>query len=244
MNCGTEGENVFRPSHHEMFVCTIIIIIIMNPFIIESTSSKAVATLIFLHGLGDTGKGWASAMKYLAPSLGHVRFVLPTAPTRPVTINGNMPMPAWYDIYSLSPVDHRTDEAGISQSQAQITDLVETERQAGRKVFVGGFSQGAVVALQVGLQNSGVSGIVALSGYYALPNSVIRNQEVPIFMAHGTKDIVVQYAWGQKSAEALKSKGCKVQFQSYAGMAHESSMEELEDVKLFILEQLKEKNEL
>lgn len=216
----------------------------MNPLIIESTSTKAVATLIFLHGLGDTGKGWEGAIKYLASTLPHFRFVLPTAPTRPVTLNNHFSMPAWYDLYSLSPLNHTVDEAGIAQSQNKITELVQKERQSGKRVFVGGFSQGAVIALQVGLQCTEVSGIVALSGYYALPDAIVKNQEVPILMCHGTADAIVQYAWGQKSANALKEKNLNVQFKSYPGMAHESSIEELDDLSRFLQELLKQKIEL
>ena len=216
----------------------------MNPLIIESSSSKAVATLIFLHGLGDTGQGWATAVKYLARSLPNFRFVLPTAPTRPVTLNNHFPMPAWYDIYSLSNHNHKVDEAGILESQDKIIELVQSEKQSGQKVFVGGFSQGAAIALQVGLQCSDVSGVVALSGYYALPKLAIKNQQIPILMAHGTSDSIVDYSWGQKSCEALKSKSIDVRFKSYPGMGHESSMDELNDVSAFLNEQTKLKNEL
>lgn len=216
----------------------------MNPLIVESSSSKAIATLIFLHGLGDTGQGWASTMKYLAASLPQFRLVLPTAPTRPVTLNNHFPMPAWYDIFSLSLINHKVDEAGILQSQKKIIEIVEKEKQCGKKVFVGGFSQGAAIALQVGLQCSDVSGVVALSGYYALPDMTVKNQQVSIFMAHGTSDSVVDYSWGHRSYESLKSKNLNVIFKSYPGMAHESSIDELNDIANFLNEQMKQKSEL
>lgn len=216
----------------------------MNPLIIESTSTKAIATLIFLHGLGDTGQGWMSAVKFLAEFLPNFRFVLPTAPTRPVTLNNNFPMPAWYDIHSLSLHNHKVDEFGILQSQDQIITLIKKESEAVRRVFVGGFSQGAVIALQAGLQCTDVCGIVALSGYYALPDLPVKNHQVPIFMGHGTADAIVQYASGQKSADTLKSKNLNVQFKPYPGMAHESSIEELQDIGRFLNEQVKQKNEL
>ena len=38
------------------------------------------ATVIFLHGLGDTGNGWAPVGQQL--NIPHVKFVFPTAPTR------------------------------------------------------------------------------------------------------------------------------------------------------------------
>lgn len=214
----------------------------MSPLIVESTSGKALATLIFLHGLGDTGNGWLSAIKYLAKSLPQFRFILPTAPTRPVTLNSGIPMPAWYDLYSLSHPEAaaKVDTSGIKQSISRINTLVESEHQVGRKVILGGFSQGAAIALQSALENPMVSAVVALSGYYALPNEPVMsdNKALRVFMAHGTEDFVVQHDWGRKSAEAVRAKGFDVTFKSYPGMAHESSMQELNDVLAFLHQQL------
>ena len=56
--------------------------------VIVSPSGKHTATLIFLHGLGDTGHGWASSLAEVRQS--HVKIVCPTANTIPVTLNSGM----------------------------------------------------------------------------------------------------------------------------------------------------------
>ena len=61
----------------------------MSPPVIVSASGKHTATLIFLHGLGDTGHGWASTLADVRES--HVRIVCPTAATIPVTLNSGKP---------------------------------------------------------------------------------------------------------------------------------------------------------
>jgi hypothetical protein len=48
-----------------------------------------------IHGLGDTNLGWADLALQLHAALPHVKFVLPNAPTAPVTLNGGMNMPSW-----------------------------------------------------------------------------------------------------------------------------------------------------
>ena len=53
--------------------------------VVVSASGKHTATLIFLHGLGDTGHGWASSLADVRPS--HVKIVCPTAQIMPVTLN-------------------------------------------------------------------------------------------------------------------------------------------------------------
>lgn len=47
--------------------------------------------LVFMHGLGDTADGWASMMPSL--KLEDTKIVLPTAKSRPISLNGDMPMP-------------------------------------------------------------------------------------------------------------------------------------------------------
>jgi len=55
-----------------------------NPVVV-SASGRHTATLIFLHGLGDTGHGWASSLADVRPS--HLKIVCPTAQVMPVTLN-------------------------------------------------------------------------------------------------------------------------------------------------------------
>ncbi|CAN0546768.1 unnamed protein product [Ectocarpus sp. 12 AP-2014] len=62
--------------------------------------------VVWLHGLGDTAAGWASMMPQL--KLSSTKFILPTADTRPITLNGGYEMPGWSDIFGLqedSPED-------------------------------------------------------------------------------------------------------------------------------------------
>ena len=55
-----------------------------------------------------------------------LRFVFPNAPTRPITINGGMPMRAWYDIAGMA-IAQKQDEPGIRASIAEIGLLIERE---------------------------------------------------------------------------------------------------------------------
>jgi predicted esterase len=64
----------------------------LNSLLLDSDGNQ----VIFMHGLGDTGSGWADIAKMFGPQLPHVRFILPTAPSRRVTLNMGMMMPAWF----------------------------------------------------------------------------------------------------------------------------------------------------
>ena len=127
------------------------------------------ATLIFLHGLGDTGSGWASGVEAFAPAW--MKVLLPTAPVIPVTMNLEMPMPAWFDIFSLQ-FGGLEDEDGIDQACKDLAEMVADEIKAGTppgRICIGGFSQGGAVALRTalceGFLDQPVGGVVVLSGY-------------------------------------------------------------------------------
>lgn len=104
--------------------------------------------IIICSGLGDTAAGWYPLARSLAakPAFSHIRFVLPTAPSHPVTLNGGMPMPSWFDIKSLTPGGPEPeDEKGLLASVATIQGLIGKETDAGipaNRIVVGGFSQG------------------------------------------------------------------------------------------------------
>ncbi|RYG52148.1 hypothetical protein EON67_01845 [archaeon] len=111
------------------------------------------ATVILMHGLGDTADGWVDAAEFMARSLPHVQFVLPTATKEPVTVNGNMHMPSWYDIETLGSAKldrtHEGECKGIEFSRDRILGLVEESVKAGipySRIVLSGFSQGGMFA--------------------------------------------------------------------------------------------------
>ena len=91
--------------------------------------SERTATLIFLHGLGDSGHGWSHLAEILGGKFPSIQFILPHAyvnflvyygrlliqnnrPTQKVKINNGNESPAWYDIESLA-MDAKQDAPGI-----------------------------------------------------------------------------------------------------------------------------------
>jgi phospholipase/carboxylesterase len=83
-------------------------------------AAQPVASIVVLHGLGADGSDFVPIAQELDLSaIGPVRFVFPSAPVRPVTINGGYEMRAWYDIYPPNPSGpRREDEGGLRESQA------------------------------------------------------------------------------------------------------------------------------
>src|SRR5262245_17938943 len=124
-------------------------------------------TVIWLHGLGADGHDFPPIVPELglAPALA-IRWVFPHAPAIPVTINGGMVMPAWYDILSAD-FHRRHDVNGLRVSAVRVTRLIERENERGiacERIVLAGFSQGGAVATHVALRHpEPLAGLVALS---------------------------------------------------------------------------------
>jgi len=216
-----------------------------TPIEIE-TGSRPQASVIILHGLGASGDDFAPVCEQMDLStVGDVRYVLPHAPMRPVTINNGFVMPAWYDILALGG-PAREDETGMRASQAIVESLIAREVERGvspSRIVVGGFSQGCAMALLTGLRHRDrLAGIVGMSGYLPLADKTAAersaaNQNTPIFMAHGRFDPMIALPRATASREALAALGYDVRWHEYP-MEHSVCLPEIEDLQRFLLQTL------
>lgn len=221
-----------------------------SALVVKELRQPAEALVIFLHGLGDSGHGWSGTFKQvLQPSLPSVRFLFPNAPSMPVSLNHGMSMPAWYDIHHLgdrSSNDHGTEDSeGMLRSARKLLELAKKEA-GGKRVFIGGFSQGAVVSLTAAalhqqLGGLELAGVVALSGYAprCLLDMQLAPSNVPVFMAHGLIDPLIAPQWARSTAQRLRPKFPALQFNEYPAMGHSSCAQELADVARFLQSNLK-----
>lgn len=199
-------------------------------------------TMIWLHGLGVDGSDFESFQKELAQfgELNNVRMILPSAPERVITAY-NMKMTGWYDFFQETfDEQEKEDLEGMNQSAETINAIIAQAREAhpNSPIWLGGFSQGAAMALIVGLsQITPVAGIIALSGYVPKHPRFEELSDVakqtPIFMAHGTLDSVVSIAQARKGLEVLNKAGASVEFYDYP-MMHEICPDEVADIAEFI----------
>lgn len=196
------------------------------------------AAVVWLHGLGADGHDFEAIVPHLGldPALG-VRFVFPHAPRIPVTINSGMVMPAWYDITGLD-FDRRHDEAGILRSADQVAALLDDQVARGvdpSRIVLAGFSQGGAIALFEGLRRTQpLAGIVALSTYLVLEDTIDRERDrakvsLPIFQAHGSFDAMVGLERGQRAHDTLTRWGYAVEYREYP-MDHAVCAEEIDDL--------------
>ncbi|KAL8043051.1 hypothetical protein ABFX02_09G093200 [Erythranthe guttata] len=211
---------------------------------------KHQATIVWLHGLGDNGSSWSQLLENLP--LSNIKWICPTAPTRPVAILGGFPCAAWFDVGELTE-DCPDDIEGLDASSAHIANLLSTEPND-IKLGIGGFSMGAATALYSatcfaqGRYGNGypytvnLRAIVGLSGW--LPGArTVRNKiegsheatrraaSLPILLSHGLCDEVVPHKHGEKSYHVLSQAGFRnLSFKTYEGIGHYTVPKEMDEV--------------
>ena len=148
-----------------------------------------------------------------------------------------------------------TDQAeyqGVTRDVDKSTDLLRTFiEQATEKygsqpdrVILVGFSQGAMMTYQIGLQYPAlVRGIAPLSGKILAslnaklkPNDQLKSLKV--FIGHGAADNRVPFSGATEARTVLENLLVTPEFHSYAGAGHTITSAEVEDLKRWIEAQL------
>lgn len=191
--------------------------------------AAATTTVILMHGFGAPGDDLVALAPYISAP---VRFVFPEAPLELGGLYGDSR--AWWlldlarlerELASGRPQD-RSGEVpdGLAEVRAQVTRLVEEvkARFPGSQIVLGGFSQGAMLALDVALHgDTPPAGIVLMSGtFLAEPVWGPRFPTlagVPILMSHGRRDQLLPFAVSETLRDRLCAGGAKVEWIEFVG---------------------------
>ena len=206
------------------------------------------AAVIWLHGLGDSGRGWSDlAARYAGPLPG-VEWAFPNAPAQPVSCNGGVTMPSWFDLAEIPIAPGGPhDEASFSDAVRSIHRMLDAEVARGtpsEKIVVGGFSQGGALALRSVLHYpKKLGGCVVLSGWAPGEQELkagLRNEnrDTRVWWGHGVSDPVVRLECMEAGADLLGGLNVPCTTRAFPGMEHSACPEELEDVQAFLQEQL------
>jgi len=211
----------------------------MLEYIEVESKPEADSCIIWLHGLGADGHDFEPLIEKLDLGDRSVRYIFPHAPMRSVTINEGDEMRAWYDFIPHSETGGSSD---IEESADLIQELVNEQTARGiahDRIVLAGFSQGGVIALQLGLRlEKRIAGIIALSTYLhdALKTEEQRtdaNLALPILMVHGSQDPMIPIMRAATSRENLIRLGYDVEWKDYP-MGHQVCLEELDDISVFL----------
>src|SRR4029450_13442735 len=83
------------------------------------------SSVVWLHGLGASGHDFEPVVPHLR--LPHTRFGVRHAPSRPVSINRGLIMPAWYDITGFTPATFGVEARHVRESAAPVAALLHRD---------------------------------------------------------------------------------------------------------------------
>lgn len=211
------------------------------------TGPNPTAAVVWLHGLGADGNDFVPIVRELdLTGCPAIRFVFPTAPSMPVTINGGYVMNAWYDILNQDLV-RREDEGGLRASEKLVAALIDKEISRGiapENIVLAGFSQGCAMTLQTGLRYpKKLAGLLGLSGYAPLAGTIAAerspaNQDTPVMLMHGTQDPIVVIGRAEASRDLLTSLDYDVSWKTYP-MPHSVCGPQVADISAWLQQRLR-----
>ena len=162
--------------------------------------STADVVLIWFHGYGANNWGFEPFIKLLNLNLdGRLHVIMPNAPVD----NGKR---SWYPLPSTLNGSVVEDDEGIMKSKKVIAEALHDHIDIDKRLFLGGFSQGAALSLSMGLNNDMESeGIIAISGYVPSASKInIVDHSKDIYVAHGKNDTTISIETHEKSIRFLE----------------------------------------
>lgn len=187
-----------------------------------AASGTTDSLVVLLHGYGADGNDLIGLADPLAPYLPNTRFVAPNAPERCV----NNPMGfQWFPIPWLDGTPEAQARAAAHEAFAALDRWLDAEAEmtaADRTVLLG-FSQGTMMALQVGLRRpNAFAGIVGFSGRLLDPESLSREiaSRPPVLLVHGDQDPMVPFESLDEAGTALVAAGVPTTTHVSRGVGH------------------------
>lgn len=202
-------------------------------------SGRADGLVVLCHGYGSDGNdliALAGAWRQLLP---HAAFVAPHAPERcPVAGAGFQ----WFALETFAPeVVTRGVAAAAPVLERFLARELERNGLDGARLALVGFSQGAMMALHVGLRrNAAPAAVVGFSGALASspPNASQGVRRPPILLVHGDADDMIPIAAMHAALAALATSGLSVQWHVAHGMGHGIDQESVEIAGRFLADAL------
>lgn len=174
--------------------------------------------LVFLiHGYGSNGTDMFGLSKELSSISNDYDFISPDAPFQCET-HGRF---HWF------PIDEITEEYfyhGIQNVEPIVNKMVDTYANNYEKIIFAGFSQGAALAVHLGLtSHKKVAGVISFAGGFVNPDNIVAKnarQTPPICLIHGNKDSILPHTHSLKAYKDLKTNGFDVEINLIDGLDH------------------------
>lgn len=210
-------------------------------FLVEQKEGANTAVILF-HGYGADANDLASLSKvYKLKET--TDWYFPQGPLE-VPIGPMMSGRAWFEL-RVSDFEQVADGQVVNEGlrpkeDTMLNELSKWLNHVGKlydKVFIGGFSQGAILTSHSLYRlNFTPAGLLLMSGFLVAPKSIptLPDQlKVPFFQSHGERDEVLNIKGAQRLYDKLESLGLKGKWVSFHG-GHEIPMDVIAETQIFL----------
>lgn len=196
--------------------------------LIPAADGNSTRVMVMLHGLGDSIEGY----RWLPEAMGlpWMNYLLVNAPDE---YYGGY---SWFDF-----VDNIVP--GVERSRKLLFEVLDDLRTKGfptEQTTFGGFSQGCLMAIEMGLRYPRrFAGIVGISGYVCEPEKLVTELSPVAFqqrllITHGTLDPMIPFAVTHKQVNVLKASGLHIEWHEFVKPHTIAGEDELEVIRNFV----------
>ena len=194
-------------------------------------------TVVLMHGYGAPGDDLVGLGGAIAAPVG-TTFLFPEAPSGITGAAADMTLTeegrAWWQIdiaryqraAMLGTLEKLVEDVpeGLAEARASVVAMLDAyERETStesKRIVLGGFSQGSMLALDVALHTPRpLAGLAVLSGTLLaskewLPRMAAR-KDLPVFQSHGRRDPILPFPVAERLRHELENAGLRVSFTSF-----------------------------
>ena len=193
--------------------------------------------LIMLHGRGADEHDLFGLAPYLDPRL----LIVSARAPFPFPYGGGY---AWYDVIEVGAPHSRMFAESYEHLRRFLDEVVAGYPVDARRVFLFGFSMGAVMSHALALtQPDKFAGVVAHSGYVP-PAKELRLEfrlndldGLGWFVAHGMHDPIIPVSFGRETRDLLKDTAADLTYKEYP-IAHQISQHSLDDLSAWLTKRI------
>jgi phospholipase/carboxylesterase len=184
-----------------------------------ASGKKPGSIVVLLHGYGDTAENFLFLGAFLSQLLPDTLFV---------ALNGPIPCKTIPDTrqWLSTPKNKRPqllkEINNLTPPLNQYLDnLLKTHNIPPEKMALFGFSQGARIALHIGLRRPQCAGVIAFSGSYLHDPAAVNLAQPPILLIHGMEDQKAPVSLAHKSHEQFDALKMPVTLVLLRGVSHD-----------------------
>jgi phospholipase/carboxylesterase len=197
-----------------------------GPSLPPASARPARQLVVLLHGYGADGDDLIPLGEAWRAALPDAAFVAPNGPEPCAEF------PIGRQWFPLSLRDAAEIRAGLAAASPVLTAFLDDRLRAlglgDSDLVLAGFSQGAMLALEVGLKRAGpIAGIIGFSGLLASPPAPGEGPFPPVLLGHGIEDPLIPAAATGAARSALAAAGVTVEAHLRPGLGHGIDSEEI-----------------